>query len=119
MIAPPSDESTPPAPPPPADGNTPSIDANKLVGTWTAGNEQQGRFQMELTATGEFTWTYSSGGTKQELKGVYAVKDDGLVLEPDEGGTLVARVALQDDQTLSFRVVGSQEGDPGLNFKRS
>ena len=105
-------------PAPPTPSTAAPIEEKRLVGTWTAGTEQEGKFQMTLTEDGEFTWTYSKDGQDQTMKGVYAVKDDGLVLEPDEGGTLVARIALPDDQRLSFRIVGSEQSDPVLEFRR-
>ena len=54
------------------------------------------------------------------MTGKYSIKDDLLVLEPTEGGAMIARVnvAGEDGKGFRFRLVGAPEDDAGLLFGR-
>jgi hypothetical protein len=41
--------------------------------------------------------------------GVYIVRGDSLVMQPDTGGTMVSTIALENDRTLKFTPVGDAE----------
>lgn len=117
----PPDESkksdTPPAPPTVSPEKV--LKAEQLVGTWTA-TGQAGSFQLDLTKEGAFTWTYSRGKEKQSVKGVFAVDQNNLALETDDGGgTMLAEVNFANPSQFKFKMIGDGEKDPGLEFKKS
>ncbi len=110
-----SETATPPEPPavPPEK----VLSAEKLVGTWKA-SSQGAAFQLDLAKDGSFTWTYSRGKDKQSVKGVFAVDENNLALEPDAGGTMLAEVDLTNPSQFLFKMIGGDEKDPGLQFKK-
>lgn len=93
------------------------LDAQALAGTWKAAGPQGTRFQLELTDDGQFTWSYTSGGKTDSVKGVFAIDNNVLALEPDSGGTMVADLS-KNDKGFHFAMVGAPEGDKGLDFQR-
>lgn len=108
---------TPPAPPtvPPEK----VLKSEQFVGTWKA-TSQGATFQLDLTKEGAFTWTYSRGKEKQSVKGVFAVDQNNLALETDDGGgTMLAEVDFADPSQFKFKMIGDGEKDPGLEFKKS
>lgn len=115
----PSAAAAPPAPPMPADVPTEkTLTIEKLTGTWTA-SSHGAEFQLELSADGKFVWSYSRDGSTQSVKGVYAVDKNNLALEPDAGGTMLAEVDLADPAQFLFKMIGGDESDPGLQFRKS
>ncbi len=94
------------------------LSAEKLVGTWKA-SSQVAEFQLDLVKDGSFVWTYSHGKDKQSVKGVFAVDQNNLALEPNAGGTMLAEVDLKNSSQFLFKMIGGDEKDPGLQFKKS
>lgn len=115
----PESKSGTPAPQPPAD----SIPADKLVsakdvvGNWSAKGGNNTTFALNLTDQGEFTWTFTQGKNKQSVKGVYALDQNRLAMEPDTGGTMLANLT-KSKNGFHFDVDGAPKGDPGLDFSR-
>ncbi len=94
------------------------LSTEKLVGTWKA-SSQGAQFQLELTKDGNFVWTYSRGQTKQTMKGVFAVDQNNLALEPDDSGDpMLAEIDFSNPSQFKFKMVGDNAGDPGLDFKK-
>jgi tetratricopeptide (TPR) repeat protein len=90
----------------------------KLVGSWKATN-QGATFQLDLSKDGGFTWTYSRGNEKQSVKGVFAVDQNNLALETnDGGGTMLAEIDFANPLQFKFKMIGDGEKDPGLDFKK-
>jgi tetratricopeptide (TPR) repeat protein len=120
MTAPPDASKKTDTPPTPT--TVPSekvLKSEQFVGTWNA-TSQGATFQLDLTKEGEFTWTYSRGKDKQSVKGVFAVDQNNLALETnDGGGTMLAEVDFADPSQFKFKMIGDAEKDPGLNFKKS
>lgn len=114
-LTPPSDK---PAPAKPAAEAKP-IPAEQLVGTWSASGPNNAKYSMTLTDDGNFTWGYSVGSKKQQVKGVYAIDGANLAMDPDGGGTMLAELAMKAPNTMKFNMVGAPANDPGLDFKRS
>ena len=120
MTAPPDasrKSDTPPAPPavPPEK----VLKSDQLVGNWKA-SSRGATFQLDLANDGSFTWTYSRGKAKQSVKGVFAVDQNNLALETDDGsGTMLAEVDFTNPSQFKFKMVGDGEKDPGLQFKKS
>lgn len=94
------------------------LTVEKLVGTWKA-NQGSSQFQLDLTADGRFTWTYSNGKDSQTVKGVFAVDQNTLALEHDGGDTMLAEVDLANPSQFLFKMIGGDAKDPGLTFRKS
>ncbi|HEX6985756.1 MAG TPA: tetratricopeptide repeat protein, partial [Planctomycetaceae bacterium] len=90
-----------------------------LAGEWTAAGPRGSEYRATYQENGEFRWAYTTGGKTEEIGGVFAVDGDLLALEPDSGGTLLARVTKPVGDTLHLDVAGAPQGDPGLDFRRS
>ena len=120
MTSPPDAKAkTPPAPPAPADLPPEKIlSVEKLVGTWKA-SSADAKFELQLSADGAFTWTFSRGKTTESVKGVFAVDQNNLAMEPDAGGTMLAEINLTGPSQMLFKMVGGEQNDPGLQFARN
>lgn len=91
----------------------------QFAGTWKA-SSQGAEFQLEFAKDGSFIWTYSRGKQKQSVKGAFAVDQNNLALETnDGGGTMLAEVDFTDPSQFKFKMIGDGEKEPGLNFKKS
>jgi tetratricopeptide (TPR) repeat protein len=108
-----------PVPQPPA--ASVDIPADKLiadadvVGKWKANGGNGTAFALELTDKGEFTWTYTQGKNSQSVKGVYALDNNKLAMEPDSGGTMLADLS-KKGAGFHFDMEGAPANDPGLDF---
>ena len=109
------DVATPPAPQSIAPEKV--LTAEKLVGQWKA-SSQGASFQLDLAKDGSFAWTYSRGKDTQTVKGVFAVDQNNLALEPNSGGTMLAEVNLTNPSQFVFKMIGGEANDPGLQFKK-
>lgn len=105
-------------PSPPAVAPEKVLTPEKLVGQWKA-SSQGAQFQLDLAKDGTFVWTYSRGKDKQSVKGVFAVDQNHLALEPDAGGTMLAEIDLSSPSQFLFKMIGGDSGDAGLQFKKS
>lgn len=117
----PTDESkksdTPPEPPavPPEK----VLKSEQFVGTWKA-TSQGATFQLDLTKEGGFVWTYSRGKEKQSVKGAFAVDQNNLALETEDGGgTMLAEIDFTNPSQFLFKMIGDDAKAPGLEFKKS
>jgi tetratricopeptide (TPR) repeat protein len=104
-----------PTPTDPAPESTVKIDPAKAIGTWTS-SRGKASFEMVLDKNKNFTWTYSEGKTKQQVKGAYALDGNVLAMEPDAGGVMLAEITEPKGNTFVFRTVGAPKSDPGLTF---
>jgi hypothetical protein len=73
---------------------------------------------MTLEKDSAFSWKFTSGKKSDEIKGVFAVEQNNLALQVDDGSVMLAEVALTGNQ-LKFKVIGGEANDPGLTFTRS
>lgn len=113
-----ADDSQAPPPAPPAVAPDKVLKADQLVGNWKATN-QGSTFQLDMAKDGSFTWTYSSGGKTQSVKGVYAIDQNNLALEMnDNAGTMLAEVDFANPSQFQFKMVTGDEKDPGLKFTK-
>ena len=117
LSAPPDEEVPKPTPKPPLEGDQ-LVKAEQLVGAWTAGGSGGSKFQMTLGKDSSFSWKFTSGKKSDEIKGVFAVEQNNLALEVDDGSVLLAEIALTGNQ-LKFKVIGGEPSDPGLTFMKS
>jgi tetratricopeptide (TPR) repeat protein len=111
------EEAAKPSPPPPV-ADDKLIKAEQLVGTWAAGGSGGSKFQMTLGNDSSFSWKFSSGKKSDEIKGVFAVEQNNLALEVDDGSVMLAEIALAGNQ-LKFKVIGGEANDPGLTFTKA
>jgi tetratricopeptide (TPR) repeat protein len=95
-----------------------AVPADDLAGTWTAAGSGSSKYSMSLQKDGTFTWSFTRGSRKQEVKGVYTVEGNILGMEPDTGGVLLAELTVKEPDTLHFKMVGGAADDPGLQFRR-
>jgi tetratricopeptide (TPR) repeat protein len=106
-----------PTPRPPLDADQ-LLKTEQLVGVWTAGGSGGSKFQMTLEKDNGFAWKFTSGTKSQEIKGVFAIEQNNLALEVDDGSVLLAEVSLTGNQ-LKFKVIGGEANDPGLTFTKA
>jgi uncharacterized protein (TIGR03066 family) len=90
----------------------------EVVGAWTAAGKGTSKFSMNLDKEGKFTWAFSRGSKKQEVKGVYTVEGNILAMEPDSGGVMLAELSQKGSDGLQFKMIGGPANDPGLEFQR-
>ncbi|WP_397570144.1 tetratricopeptide repeat protein [Schlesneria sp. T3-172] len=93
------------------------LTTDKLVGSWKAsGNGAD--FTLEMTKEGKFVWTCVRGKDTQTAKGVFAVDQNNLAMQPDTGGTMLAEIDFQSSAQFNFKMIGGDANDPGLNFTK-
>jgi tetratricopeptide (TPR) repeat protein len=105
-----------PTPKPPPDEDK-LLKAEQLVGVWTAGGSGGSKFQMTLDKDSGFAWKYTAGKKSEEIKGIFAVEQNNLALQVDDGTVLLAEIGLAGNQ-LKFKVIGGDSADPGLTFMK-
>lgn len=112
---------SPDAPPPAAaPGPAPkAVPPADVVGAWQAAGANNSQFNMKLAQDGTFTWAFTQGGKKQEVKGVFSVEGNVLAMQPDSGGTMLADLTIKGKDQLVFKAVGSSKDEPSLDFKRT
>jgi hypothetical protein len=120
MSAPPPDsakEKPEPAPKPQVVAPEKQLKPEQFVGEWKA-QRQGATFQATFTADGAFTWSYEKGKDKQDVKGVFAVDENTLAMEPDTGGTMLAEIDFIGRTGFRFKMIGEAAGDSGLLFQK-
>jgi len=94
------------------------VPTDEIVGTWTAAGSGTAKYSMSLQKDGAFTWSFTRGSRKQQVKGVYTLEGNVLGMEPDDGGVMLAELAVKGPDTLHFKMIGGATDDPGLEFRR-
>jgi tetratricopeptide (TPR) repeat protein len=94
------------------------VSADKVVGIWTATANGKAKYSMSLNKDGSFSWGYTRGNRKQEVKGVHTIEGNVLAMEPDSGGVMLAELTAKGPDTLHFKMIGGKSDDPGLEFRR-
>ena len=109
----------PPTPPAPIDLAPEKIlSVENMVGTWKA-SSSEAQFELSLTKEGTFVWSYSRGKSKESVKGVFAVDQNNLAMEPDAGGTMLAEINISSPTQFQFKMIGSGPDDQGLVFVKN
>lgn len=107
-----------PNPPPTASIPADQLIAKKdVVGIWKSNGGNGTAFTLELTDGDTFTWSFTQGQKSQSIKGVYALDQNTLALQPDSGGTMLADLS-RKGSGLHFAMQGAPKNDPGLDFNR-
>ena len=88
------------------------------MGTWRA--EQNGDvFELTIDEQSQFTWKATpKEGQPVTISGPLAATSDTLVLESNDQGTMVGRVASEGADQFRFVIMGGPPDDKGLTFKR-
>jgi hypothetical protein len=94
-----------------------AVPGGDIVGTWTT-SSGTAKYSMGLGKDGTFTWAFSRGSRKSDVKGVYTLEDNVLAMEPDTGGVLLAELTTRGPDNLHFKMIGGASDDPGLTFQR-
>lgn len=97
----------------------PAVKASDLLGTWSAAGENGTKFTLLLNNEGLFSWTFTSDGKEQAVKGVYALDGNVLAMEPDTGGVMLAEVTPPVSGSFGFKMLGGPPTDAGLKFVKS
>src|SRR5262249_27518601 len=104
---------------PPPDAPAPKVvKTEDVTGAWTAAGGGTSKYAMNLGQDGTFTWSFTKGKRKEEVKGVYSVEGNVLAMEPDGGGVLLAELTTKAPDNLLFKMIGGKTDDPGLDFRR-
>ena len=106
-----------PAATPPAE----SISPGKLAGSWAATPAKDSRVALTIQDDGSFTWAVTSPNKPaMTIAGKSTLANGTLTLgdQSQQNGALVGQVAWQDDNHMTFRVLGAPQDDPGLKFER-
>jgi tetratricopeptide (TPR) repeat protein len=104
------------APPPGPSG--PAVARGDILGRWTAPSPADGTVDLSLDNDGRFAWRFSQANNTQSFAGKFELAGNTLVLEYDNGGTMVAKVA-PSPNGFTFQMVGGPPNDPGLAFART
>jgi tetratricopeptide (TPR) repeat protein len=102
----------------PAAASPKNVPSQDLVGNWTATAKGAAKYSMSLNKDGSFSWGFTRGKRKEEVKGVHTVEGNVLAMEPDGGGVMLAELSLKGPDTLNFKMIGGKSDDPGLEFRR-
>lgn len=102
---------------PKSDDSGPKYTKDQLAGTWKT-KANKGTIDMDLDKDGTFKWTYTEGGKSQKMQGIYDIDGTTLALQPDSGGSMLAALDLSADGLLKFKMIGGNETDPGLEFRK-
>jgi tetratricopeptide (TPR) repeat protein len=109
---------------PPATASTAPSDAqltapSNITGAWRATPPAGGgTIDLSLSPDGRFSWKYARPDKTQSFDGKYDLAGTTLVLNYDNGGTMVGKVNAEGADRFSFKMVGGPPNDPGLNFSK-
>jgi tetratricopeptide (TPR) repeat protein len=95
-----------------------AVAQDNAVGDWKAAGKGSGKYTMSLRKDGTFSWSFSRGSKKEQVKGVYTLEGNILAMEPDSGGVLLAELTETDSKGLHFKMMSGSSNDKGLEFQR-
>lgn len=104
-----------PSAPKPTVPSGPKATEADLIGAWQSRTADGTAFQLTLAKDGEFIWIHGSGADAQTIRGVFAIDDGVLAMQPDSGGIMAANVNVIK-QGFTFSQVG--QSDPPIVFNR-
>jgi tetratricopeptide (TPR) repeat protein len=102
----------------PAKSAPKAVPSDNVVGDWTAAGKGASKYSMSLRKDATFTWSFTRGTRKEQVKGVYTVEGNVLAMEPDSGGVMLAELTVKEPDSLHFKMIGGASDDPGLEFRR-
>jgi hypothetical protein len=95
--------------------------ATMLAGSWAASPGDGRAIVLNFEPESKFEWSFTPpGGKANVFKGTYTYADGVLTLVSNQNGqVMVGRVEKVSDTEFQFVWVGSGQGEPGLDFKKS
>ena len=99
------------AAPAPATASAESVSQGKLAGSWAATPAKDSRVALTLQDDGNFTWAVTTPGKPaMTITGKSTFANGVLTLadQNNQNGALVGQVAWQDDNHMTFRVLGAR-----------
>jgi len=118
MVAPPQEGNNQPPEPANSKPTSKPVDPATLVGTWKATRDDGSTFELALPKDLSFTWKFSQKQKSQEFSGTYSVEGNLLVLNRQDGSSLVGQMTPDGQKKFNFKILGGPSDDPGLNFVR-
>ena len=109
---------------PPSSEPTPDVAPSApgtLAGTWTATPGKDAKIALAIKDDGQFNWDASGPGRQPTTiagMSTFAAGVLTLVAKGNQDGAMVGKVAWQDADHFTFRLVGGPPTDPGLLFAR-
>jgi hypothetical protein len=94
------------------------VPLDQLVGIWNSDRGENGKITFTMKETGDYTWSFSNGGTASELKGTYGLDDQGLLVLSSDDTQMVCLVEIKAGNQMHFTLIGAPDGDPGLDFTK-
>ncbi len=113
--------STPPAP---ATATTPNPVVSApppgatIAGTWTAQPTADTKVTLTIQPSGAFTWQVVKPAKTEQFAGISTFGANVLTLAQDNGPVLVGRLQWNGPNKMTFRVVGNNPDDHGLEFTK-
>jgi tetratricopeptide (TPR) repeat protein len=107
-----------PEAPPTAPSDTQLTAPANITGAWRAPAVGGGTIDLSLGSDGRFSWKFAKPDKTQSFDGKYELAGTTLVLEYNNGGTMVAKLNAEGPDRFSFKMVGGPPNDPGLTFAR-
>lgn len=98
--------------------NVRPIDPNFIAGQWKASREDGSNFGLDLRKDKTFTWKYDQGDRHEDFSGTYTTEGSLLLLQKQQGGSMVGHVAQDGEGKFTFKLLGAPAEDPGLTFSR-
>ncbi|MGQ0635303.1 MAG: tetratricopeptide repeat protein [Planctomycetaceae bacterium] len=95
----------------------PPVDKKLLAGDWKASRGSDLTIGLSLKPDESFVWKVTQGGKSSSIEGKYSVEGNLLLLQQQNGNTMVGKVT-QRDKGFNFRLIESGPTDEGLNFTK-
>ena len=92
------------------------VQADALVGVWTAKRPDGAVITLNLTKDSKYTWKFAQKGKPQEFSGDYTVADGLLILKTGGNPVMIGQVTLLPGGGFNFKLPGNNPNDPGLTF---
>lgn len=88
-----------------------------LYGHWKA-TQQSASFDLTIKEDGTFVWLFERDNHRQSVRGVFAVDQNQLALEPDAGGTMLADITMFGTDEMQFKMISGDSADTGMRFRK-
>ncbi len=88
-----------------------------LYGHWKA-SQQNANFDLTIKEDGSFVWLFERDDHRQSVRGVFAVDQNQLALQPDAGGAMLADITMFGTDEMQFKMISGDSTDTGMRFKK-
>lgn len=87
-----------------------------LDGRWRA-KRPNGEIELDME-DGNFKWAYDLPDNHEQFAGKYQITRDMMLLATEQGSQMAGTIKVADNNHFNFRLLGSSENDPGVEFVR-